>query len=441
MSMNPLHALIEHLEQYIRAVWRCHHASTKEEKDQAVQAWLTLKTPFWNTYRIPSEAIRGLTDPALAWCCGKGFSSAEHIATVEQSVYFITELAMVTIPTAMPSVYSKPDKFQNRWEGEGRLLIDASAVQNALRRLAALTGNEWKWHGRLPWDPPLEDGPNHRPPDESTAQATPRDLLDAQTPLPSPPKVAEIVPGIVKGAGTDSSALPVATESASSGTTGNTPAPLHNADHSSDPTEGPWLHIASDVRDLGSPRDCGAFVVWCDRHIKTLENVRKALAEKGDGEPFASIHLCSEIVLECIQCLNDFEFTALAESPWVIHLLDKQEPELIREWLALGKGGEGVWFDSPLCPWLENAQHLLEESSRLCVASGTQSEPAEKLKQYRRGPEAKKAKAAKRNALIDQAKSEGIVKEDEIFKYVQEKDATLLATNKRGKGFHLTLNR
>src|SRR5262249_12539953 len=109
MSSNPLHTLIEQLGQYVRAVWRCHHASTKEERHESFQAWRTLIAPFWTTHRIPAEAIRGLADPALSWCGRRGFSGQEHIATVEQAVHFITELAKLTVPCAMPSVYANED--------------------------------------------------------------------------------------------------------------------------------------------------------------------------------------------------------------------------------------------------------------------------------------------------------------------------------------------
>ena len=35
VSSNPLHALIERLEQYTHAVWQCHHASTNMRIDRA----------------------------------------------------------------------------------------------------------------------------------------------------------------------------------------------------------------------------------------------------------------------------------------------------------------------------------------------------------------------------------------------------------------------
>jgi len=65
MVSNPLHALIEQLGQFVRAVWQCHHASTKEEMHETNRAWQTLIDPFWKTHRIPAEAIRRLADPAL----------------------------------------------------------------------------------------------------------------------------------------------------------------------------------------------------------------------------------------------------------------------------------------------------------------------------------------------------------------------------------------
>jgi hypothetical protein len=171
MSSNPLHDLIERLGQHIQATWRCLHAATRAEKAQALQAWGTLRTPFWTTYRIPVEAFRGLADPALAWCCAKGFGSAEHVATVENAVHFIVELSKLTVPCAMPSVFANEDEAQTIWEHQGEFLMAALASQDGLRRLAALTGDAWKGDGRLPWDPPFEDATNPRPLGEPPAAA------------------------------------------------------------------------------------------------------------------------------------------------------------------------------------------------------------------------------------------------------------------------------
>jgi hypothetical protein len=116
MSSNPLHALIEQLGRYVRAVWRCHHASTEEERHDSLQAWRTLIAPFWTTHRIPAEAIRSLADPALSWCGQRGFRAQEQIATVEQAVHFITGLAKLTVPRAMRSVYTNEHEVEKVWE-------------------------------------------------------------------------------------------------------------------------------------------------------------------------------------------------------------------------------------------------------------------------------------------------------------------------------------
>ncbi|HEY7154194.1 MAG TPA: deaminase [Gemmataceae bacterium] len=185
MSSNPLHALIEQLGQYVRAVWRCHHASTNEEKHEASQMWQTLIDPFWKTHRIPAEAIRGLADPALSWCGRRGFNNQEHIATVEQAVHFIIELAKLTVPCAMPSVYANKDKAQQMWEQQGKFLLAALTSQDALRRLAALTGDEWKEDVRMPWDTdpqrpssPSEIAATTPVPTESSTSSNDREFME-----------------------------------------------------------------------------------------------------------------------------------------------------------------------------------------------------------------------------------------------------------------------
>ena len=130
MSSNPLHKLIERSGQHIHAVWRCHHAATNEERSQALQAWGKLRTPFWTTFRIPVEAFRLLADPALAWCCAKGFGSPEHVATVENAGRFIIELAKITAPCAIPSVYANEGEAQTIWEHQDELLTAALASQD-----------------------------------------------------------------------------------------------------------------------------------------------------------------------------------------------------------------------------------------------------------------------------------------------------------------------
>jgi nucleoside phosphorylase len=193
MSTNPLHALIDQLGLYIRAVWRCHHASTKEEKEQALQAWRTFMEPFWSTHRIPREAIRGMADPALSWCVRRGFGGQDYTGTVEHAVELITRLAMITAPCAMPSVYANEEDAQQVWRPQGELLMAALASQDALRRLAALTGDEWKGDVRMPWDndsqrpgpPPDTVGGPSAPTKPSTSNDN---RIDTRPDGPSPPE-------------------------------------------------------------------------------------------------------------------------------------------------------------------------------------------------------------------------------------------------------------
>jgi len=152
MAGNPLHGLIEQLDSSVRTAWRCHHASTKDEKQETLKAWRALMDPFWGIHRIPAQAIRGLADPALSWCSKRGLNSPDHIATVERAVELIVALAMITAPCVMPSVYANKEEAQKTWDRQGELLMAALASQDSLRRLAALAGDEWKGEVRLPWE-------------------------------------------------------------------------------------------------------------------------------------------------------------------------------------------------------------------------------------------------------------------------------------------------
>src|SRR5262249_54955071 len=125
MSSNPLHYLIDTLTQFIGAVWDCHHAQTKEEKDQTLAAWLEVKGWFWPKFRFPSEALRGLADPALAWCSQKGFRGEEDAATVELAARCITELAKISAPCADPDIYANKPDAQESWERQGNFLLQS----------------------------------------------------------------------------------------------------------------------------------------------------------------------------------------------------------------------------------------------------------------------------------------------------------------------------
>jgi hypothetical protein len=184
MPTNPLHELIGLLSQLIPAFWQCHRASTPERKDRTLRAWLELTDPFWKAHRIPVEAIRGLTDPTLAWCRQHGCAGEEHVSTIERAVSLITGLAMVTIPRGIPSIDAKEDQAQAVWEGQGQLMMEALKSQDALRRLAALTGDEWKGEPRLPWDSTLEN-PAPAPPLTPEGQQK-ADRCSPQSPLLAP---------------------------------------------------------------------------------------------------------------------------------------------------------------------------------------------------------------------------------------------------------------
>jgi hypothetical protein len=145
MPTNPLHDLIDQLSRFIPPFWDCHHADTKEKKDQARGAWLAVTGPFWDAHRRPGEAVRALADPALAWCRRQGIATEQNIATVEYAADLITGLAMITVPSAQPHVYANVDEAREVWQQQGGLLMAAHASRDALRRLAALAGFEW--HG------------------------------------------------------------------------------------------------------------------------------------------------------------------------------------------------------------------------------------------------------------------------------------------------------
>ncbi len=117
-------------------------------------AWRRLTAVFWQTHRIPVEAVRGLADPALAWCSRKGLNTGQDFAIVEEAAVFVTELAKLTCPTAEPSVYSNKADAQIQWAREAKFLGAALEVKDRLRNLTARAGDAWRPSGRLAWDPP-----------------------------------------------------------------------------------------------------------------------------------------------------------------------------------------------------------------------------------------------------------------------------------------------
>jgi hypothetical protein len=143
-SQNPLHEVIRILSQFFRAVWACHHAHTEEMRKQTLDAWTAEKSWFWSKFERPVEAIRGLADPALAWCSQRGFQGDATATVVENGARIITELAMMTNPSAMPHVYANKSDAANVHEREGKVLLAADRDMLALRELAARTGDAWQ---------------------------------------------------------------------------------------------------------------------------------------------------------------------------------------------------------------------------------------------------------------------------------------------------------
>jgi hypothetical protein len=154
-----LHELIDQLYKFINAVSQSHQAMTQEERAKVKATWPGLTGPFWATHRIPTEALRGLADPAIAWCSQKGFSGPEYVAIIEKAADSVIALAKRP-PYGDPSVYSNPKEAQPMWERQGERLLRAQKGLNDLRRLAAQAGAAWQWDSRLPWDPTPEQ---HRP--------------------------------------------------------------------------------------------------------------------------------------------------------------------------------------------------------------------------------------------------------------------------------------
>jgi hypothetical protein len=143
MSGNPLHGLIDTLTQFISALTQCHHASKNDEKEQTLNDWQAVSGAFWQTYRFPDEAIRGLADPVLAWCSQKGFRNQDHIATIENAAHFVTELAKRTVPCALPELFADYEA-RKQWDRQDEFLLAALRARSDLSRLAALTGEVWR---------------------------------------------------------------------------------------------------------------------------------------------------------------------------------------------------------------------------------------------------------------------------------------------------------
>lgn len=176
--MNPLHGLIGLVYQFINAGWCVHQAKTNQERLCAMEAWRAVTGPFWARHRIPTEALRGLADPVLAWLHHQHANRPENVEAVEVAAAFAVQMAM-SIPTAQPSVYSNKAEARPHWEKFGEALLDGQPVLDGLRRLAALTGTPWQWDRRLPWEP--------EPPTPEPDQAAVLTASEQVATLPSSP--------------------------------------------------------------------------------------------------------------------------------------------------------------------------------------------------------------------------------------------------------------
>jgi hypothetical protein len=148
---NPLHLLIYWLDGFIKAMWPCHQAENEAERKEALARWHAWSSPFWARYKIPVEAERALADPAFAWCCQRGFIKDSTTTTIEQAANYVVLLAR-THPCCAPLVYANTKDAEQKWEGQGKLLLLASTACDEMRRLAAIAGEAWVWDGRLPWE-------------------------------------------------------------------------------------------------------------------------------------------------------------------------------------------------------------------------------------------------------------------------------------------------
>jgi hypothetical protein len=148
---NPLHTLIENLRLFIHALWPYHQAESQLQVEQARAPWNVLKRVFWETHRVPPEALRALADPALAYCSQRGRSGKERVATIEEAANVVVDLATLHA-CARPSFYSNQNETEQVWDRQGDLLQRAQTAMDKLRRLAAIIGDDWQWDGQLPWD-------------------------------------------------------------------------------------------------------------------------------------------------------------------------------------------------------------------------------------------------------------------------------------------------
>jgi hypothetical protein len=84
-----------------------------------------------------------------------------------------------------------------------------------------------------------------------------------------------------------------------------------------------------------------------------------------------------------------------------------------------------------LAEWKERHQARKPSHRAKSAVPQTKSRSPDGTEPYRRGPEKKAERTARRNALIAQALANGIVDEEEIYNFVRQEDPSLLLKNKK----------
>jgi hypothetical protein len=140
MSDNPIHRLIDRLRAIIPAYQQCHEARTVEEHKAAVEVWRGVR-PEVHFY---DAAVGELANPAIALCVKRGQGSPENIALVESAATCAVQMAMLPADGQW-SIYRPSDQAEARKisDAQRHLLLDGVAAVHCLKRLAALTGEEW----------------------------------------------------------------------------------------------------------------------------------------------------------------------------------------------------------------------------------------------------------------------------------------------------------
>lgn len=143
-ATNPLHELCNWLDFIARAWEYCVSASTTEEKDQRDKDFLRRMDLLWNKFTaFPSEAQRGLADPALGWLSNNNKSSDERIVIVENAAQMATYLATHP-PVSGPDLYSEVAKAAHIFREQSKVWEMTLDALDALRKLSAVVGVPWK---------------------------------------------------------------------------------------------------------------------------------------------------------------------------------------------------------------------------------------------------------------------------------------------------------